>query len=75
MGEKQLRLSTDDDTKLEDHYLYTHRRYNTTNMGVDKAKMIPDNVRKTIDNKTIKEIITELRKETNSCQCNSRAEQ
>lgn len=29
---------TDDDTKLEDHYLYTHRRYNTTTWGDESKK-------------------------------------
>lgn len=35
--EKQVGI-TDDDTKLEDHYLYTHRRYNTTTWGGQKQK-------------------------------------
>jgi len=29
---------TDDDTKLEDHYLYTHRRYNTATWGDESKK-------------------------------------
>ncbi|MCB5037551.1 site-specific integrase [Streptococcus mutans] len=53
---------TDDDTKLEDHYLYTHRRYNTTIWGWTKAKNDTSIRAVPIDNKTI-EIITELRKE------------
>ena len=53
---------TDDDTKLEDHYLYTHRRYNTTTWGWTKAKNDTSIRAVPIDNKTI-EIITELRKE------------
>ena len=53
---------TDDDTKLEDHYLYTHRRYNTTTWGWTKAKNDTSTRAVPIDNKTI-EIITELRKE------------
>lgn len=53
---------TDDDTKLEDHYLYTHRRYNTTTWGWTKAKNDTSIRSVPIDNKTI-EIITELRKE------------
>lgn len=53
---------TDDDTKLEDHYLYTHRRYNTTTWGWTKAKNDTSIRAVQIDNKTI-EIITELRKE------------
>lgn len=53
---------TDDDSKLEDHYLYTHRRYNTTTWGWTKAKNDTSIRAVPIDNKTI-EIITELRKE------------
>lgn len=53
---------TDDDTKLEDHYLYTHRRYNTTTWGWTKAKNDTSIRAVPIDNKII-EIITELRKE------------
>ena len=53
---------TDDDSKLEDHYLYTHRRYNTTTWGWTKAKNDSSIRAVPIDNKTI-EIITELRKE------------
>lgn len=53
---------TDNDLKLEDHYLYTHRRYNTTTWGWTKAKNDTSIRAVPIDNKTI-EIITELRKE------------
>lgn len=53
---------TDDNSKLEDHYLYTHRRYNTTTWGWTKAKNDTSIRAVPIDNKTI-EIITELRKE------------
>lgn len=53
---------TDNDLKLEDHYLYTHRRYNTTTWGWTKAKNDTSIRPVPIDNKTI-EIITELRKE------------
>ena len=53
---------TENDLKLEDHYLYTHRRYNTTTWGWTKAKNDTSIRAVPIDNKTI-EIITELRKE------------
>ena len=44
---------TDDDTKLEDHYLYTHRRYNTTTWGWTKAKNDTSIRAVPIDDKTV----------------------
>lgn len=44
---------TDDDTKLEDHYLYTHRRYNTTTWGGTKAKNDTSIRAVPIDDKTV----------------------